>query len=71
MRVWNEDEDPLATVAGILRDRKVTGPVGVEETVRFFAVDGAAARHAARRDLQRRAGRARLPDGQVRAPSSR
>jgi len=39
VRVWNEDEDPLATVAGILRDRKVTAPVAVEETVRFFAVD--------------------------------
>jgi Xaa-Pro dipeptidase len=39
VRVWNEDEDPLATVAGILRDRKVNAPVAVEETVRFFAVD--------------------------------
>jgi Xaa-Pro dipeptidase len=39
VRVWNEDEDPLVTVAGILRDRKVSGPVAVEETVRFFAVD--------------------------------
>jgi Xaa-Pro dipeptidase len=39
VRVWNEDEDPLATVAGILRDRKVSAPVAVEETVRFFAVD--------------------------------
>jgi Xaa-Pro dipeptidase len=40
VRVWNEDENPLATVAGILRDRKVMAPVAVEETVRFFAVDG-------------------------------
>ena len=40
VRVWNEHEDPLATVAGILRDRRVTTPVGIEETVRFFAVDG-------------------------------
>ncbi|HEX6397627.1 MAG TPA: aminopeptidase P family N-terminal domain-containing protein, partial [Steroidobacteraceae bacterium] len=39
VRVWNEDEDPLVTVAGFLRDRKVTAAVGVEETVRFFAVD--------------------------------
>ena len=31
---------PLATVAGFLRDRRLTGPVGIEETVRFFAVDG-------------------------------
>ncbi|HYD12563.1 MAG TPA: Xaa-Pro peptidase family protein [Allosphingosinicella sp.] len=40
VRVWNEHEDPLAVVAGILRDRRVTDPVGIEETVRFFAVDG-------------------------------
>jgi Xaa-Pro dipeptidase len=39
IRVWNEHEDPLAVVAGILRDRKVTAAIGVEETVRFFAVD--------------------------------
>ncbi len=40
VRVWNEHDDPLATVAGILRDRKVDAPIGIEETVRFFAVDG-------------------------------
>ena len=40
IRVWNEHEDPLALVAGLLRDRRVTAPVGIEETVRFFAVDG-------------------------------
>src|SRR6187551_2045827 len=40
IRVWNEDEDPLATVAGILRDRKIGDPVGIEETVRYFAIDG-------------------------------
>ena len=40
VRAWNEDENPLRTVAGFLRDRRVTGPVGIEETVRFFAVDG-------------------------------
>ena len=40
VRVWNEHEDPLVVVAGILRDRRVTAPVGIEETVRFFAVDG-------------------------------
>jgi Xaa-Pro dipeptidase len=39
VRVWNEDEDPLRTVAGFLRDRRLAGPVGIEETVRFFAVD--------------------------------
>jgi Xaa-Pro dipeptidase len=41
IRTWNEHEDPLRLVAGALRDRKVQGkPVGIEETVRFFAVDG-------------------------------
>jgi Xaa-Pro dipeptidase len=40
VRVWNEHEDPLVTVAGVLRDRRVAAPVGIEETVRFFAVDG-------------------------------
>lgn len=41
VRVWQEHEDPLAIVAGVLRDRGATGkPIGVEETVRFFAVDG-------------------------------
>jgi Xaa-Pro dipeptidase len=39
VRVWNEHEDPLTVVAGILRDRKVGAAVGVEETVRYFAVD--------------------------------
>lgn len=40
VRVWDEDQNPLATVAGLLRDRKVTAPVGIEETVRYFVVDG-------------------------------
>lgn len=40
VRVWNEDENPLGLVAGLLRDRRLTGPVGIEETVRFFAIDG-------------------------------
>ena len=40
VRVWNEDEDPLRLVAGFLRDRRIAGPVGIEETVRFFAVEG-------------------------------
>ena len=41
VRTWPEDEDPLRLVAGALRDRKLAGrPVGIEETVRFFAVDG-------------------------------
>jgi Xaa-Pro dipeptidase len=41
IRTWNEHEDPLRLVAGALRDRKVQGRgVGIEETVRYFAVDG-------------------------------
>jgi Xaa-Pro dipeptidase len=41
VRTWVEHEDPLRLVAGALRDRRVAGrPVGIEETVRFFAVDG-------------------------------
>ncbi|HWU94000.1 MAG TPA: Xaa-Pro peptidase family protein, partial [Sphingomonas sp.] len=41
VRVWNEDENPLETVAGFLKDRKLAHlPVGIEETVRYFAVDG-------------------------------
>lgn len=43
VRVWQEDEDPIAVVAGILRDKKLAkGAVGVEETVRFFVSDGLA-----------------------------
>ncbi|MFC7497834.1 M24 family metallopeptidase [Enterovirga sp. GCM10030262] len=41
IRTWQEDEDPLALVAGALSERKLAGkPVAIEETVRFFAVDG-------------------------------
>ncbi|HEX6374831.1 MAG TPA: Xaa-Pro peptidase family protein [Allosphingosinicella sp.] len=41
VRTWVEHEDPLKLVAGALRDRRIAGrPVGIEETVRFFAVDG-------------------------------
>jgi len=43
VRVWQEDEDPLKLVAGFLKDRKLdTRPVGIEETVRYFAVTGLA-----------------------------
>ena len=39
--VWNEDENPLAHVARWLGKRGLTkGRIGVEETVRYFAVDG-------------------------------
>jgi Xaa-Pro dipeptidase len=38
---WNEDENPLAAVAAWLGRRGLAkGRIGVEETVRYFAVDG-------------------------------
>ena len=41
VRTWNEDEDPLKLVADFLRERGVAGePIGIEETDRFFIVDG-------------------------------
>ena len=43
VRVWQEDEDPLKLVAGILKDRGVaTAKIGVEERVRFFIADALA-----------------------------
>ncbi|MGH6614106.1 M24 family metallopeptidase [Sphingomonas sp.] len=43
VRVWQEDQNPLGVVAGFLRDRKLAGrPIGIEETTRYFAVDGLA-----------------------------
>lgn len=45
VRVWQEDEDPFALVAGFLKERRLaTRPVGMEETVRRFIGDGIAAR---------------------------
>ncbi|WP_317153196.1 M24 family metallopeptidase [Sphingopyxis indica] len=39
--VWNEDENPLAVVAAWLGKRGLSkGRIGIEETVRYFAVDG-------------------------------
>ena len=41
VRVWQEDQDPLAIVTGFLRDRKLANrPVGIEETSRYFIVAG-------------------------------
>jgi Xaa-Pro dipeptidase len=41
VRVWQEDEDPLKVVAGFLKDRNLaTKPIGIEETNRYFIVDG-------------------------------
>jgi Xaa-Pro dipeptidase len=43
VRVWQEDEDPLSLVPGILKDRGVTtAKIGVEERVRFFIADALA-----------------------------
>ncbi|HZW58896.1 MAG TPA: aminopeptidase P family N-terminal domain-containing protein, partial [Woeseiaceae bacterium] len=41
VRTWNEHENPFALVAGVLRDRGIKeGRIAVEETVRYFIVDG-------------------------------
>ncbi|WP_068876342.1 MULTISPECIES: Xaa-Pro peptidase family protein [unclassified Phenylobacterium] len=41
VRTWQEHEDPLALVAGWLRDRGLgSGVVAIEETNRYFIVDG-------------------------------
>ena len=41
VRTWNEHDSPFERVAGILRDRKLEGgTIGLEETVRYFVVDG-------------------------------
>jgi Xaa-Pro dipeptidase len=41
VRPWNEHENPFEQVAGILKDRNLTGGrIGLEETVRYFVVDG-------------------------------
>lgn len=40
VRPWNEHQSPTAVIADWLKSRGVgNGPVGVEETVRFFAID--------------------------------
>ena len=41
VRPWNEHENPFERVAGLLRDRQlIGGRIGLEETVRYFVVDG-------------------------------
>lgn len=51
VRVWNEHESPTALIADWLRARKAGGgPVGVEDTVRFFAFDGLHRHGVATRD---------------------
>ncbi|WP_256926737.1 Xaa-Pro peptidase family protein [Sphingomonas sp. TZW2008] len=41
VRVWQEDESPFALIAGWLSEKKLSaGTLAVEETARFFIVDG-------------------------------
>lgn len=41
VRVWQEDESPYTPIADFLRARGLAkGRIGIEETVRYFAVDG-------------------------------
>jgi len=41
VRTWQEHEDPLALVAGWLKDRRLgSGVIAIEETNRYFIVDG-------------------------------
>jgi Xaa-Pro aminopeptidase len=43
-RVWQEDGNPEATIAGFLRDgRLAAGRIGIEANVRYFALHGLAA----------------------------
>jgi Xaa-Pro dipeptidase len=42
VRTWNEHESPFDLIAGFFRDRRIAGAVGIEETARFFAMDGLA-----------------------------
>jgi Xaa-Pro dipeptidase len=43
VRVWQEDESPIAQVVAFLKSCKLDKrPIGIEETVRFFASDGLA-----------------------------
>ncbi|MFV0623314.1 M24 family metallopeptidase [Sphingomonas sp. ac-8] len=45
VRVWQEDESPLALVAGWLKERGLAkGKLAIEETARFFVADGLAQR---------------------------
>lgn len=42
VRVWQEDQSPVALIAAWLKARKLTGAIGIEETARFFASNGLA-----------------------------
>ena len=40
IRVWQEDESPYERIVQGLKDRGVTGKVGIDEAARFFVFDG-------------------------------
>lgn len=40
IRVWQEDESPYERIVQALKDRGVTGKVGIDEAARFFVFDG-------------------------------
>ena len=40
VRAWQEDASPYGVIAGILRDRRATRRIGIEERLRFFIYDG-------------------------------
>jgi len=40
VRIWSEHESPFARLAQGLKDRRIHGPLAIEETVRFLLVDG-------------------------------
>ncbi len=41
LRTWNEHDDPMRLVGEWLKERKLgQGTIGIEETVRYFHVDG-------------------------------
>jgi Xaa-Pro dipeptidase len=40
VRAWDEDENAMARIAGVLAEHKVaTGPLAVDRSVRFFVID--------------------------------
>jgi Xaa-Pro dipeptidase len=40
VRTWQEHESPYRLIAGVLDDRNVQGPIGLERTARFFVAEG-------------------------------
>lgn len=40
IRIWQEDESPFQRIAQALKDRGVTGKVGIDDSARFFVFDG-------------------------------